>query len=122
MQPRRNPMIDVNKLEADIADVKGKINPVVQFAPVIERAPELTGEAIRIAHEQAATRVESAADALVEQLNECLTTARDTAKAIREFGEAQAKTIEQATGMVRDMARLFRESKSQLDAFKETAA
>lgn len=122
---RRRPQIDLVKLNEELGHPmpgNALANAPAQFAPLIERAPELTGEAVRQAHEVAAARIEAATTMLQEELNSCIVLGRDLAQSIRSFGESQAQSIEQATGMVRDMARIFRSQSEKLQAFKAGVA
>lgn len=97
--------------------------PPDSFAPLIERAPELTREAIMQVFETAARNIELAADAHMQMAIERVAEAKETARTMREIGTAHAATVERAANFAKDGAQLFKSHQQAVTAFRaETGA
>lgn len=91
----------------------------INFAPIAERAPELTGKAIRAAYDSAAKAVEDAAQTLLTAVEEVMAVAKMTADSTRAVGESKAQVVEAALGQMRDMSRSLREHHNKLREFNQ---
>lgn len=93
----------------------------VNYAPIVERAPELVGDTIFEAHKKAAEQILQAMDALQQELNDCIQHGRATAQAIMDYGTAEAAATTKTLAMVRDMSRVWREQGKRLTDFASGA-
>lgn len=119
-QPKFNPAIDMDRLMTELS-AGPKPPEVVQFAPLVDRLPEVGSKQIRDAFEVAAKVTEDAAQKLLQQIEEVMAVTKLTADATRSVGNSQAEIVEKSSGLMRDFVHQMREHHQKLDAFKGAA-
>lgn len=93
---------------------------VASFAPLAERAPALTSDAILKAFEHSAHQVEEAAEQLMRMATEQVAAAKEIAETLREMGAEEAAKVHRAAQLAKDIAAELRARKQQLCQFRST--
>lgn len=86
------------------------------FAPLIERAPELTARAIRQAFDDAAREVEITADAEMQRAIELVAEAKETAAELRAMGDRHAAAVQSVAEIARDVAAGLKAQRARIKA------
>lgn len=88
---------------------------------LIERAPDLTREAMTQIFETAAVKAEATAEALMQMTLERIAELKHTAATLRELGTVQAASVERAANFAKDTAALFADHAAKVTAFRDAS-